>query len=618
MKGSKQQQHKLGRPGARTAKQSGRGPATTTTTCKTCTSCRQKKVKCCGTRPRCTECVEDGLQCNYPRDARKDPRPSWMRVQQLEQTIASILGHMESAGIVPPQLPNALLETDSGSFVAEQEQWESAMSDQDKTAHEMRLPESHLPRAASHSRAAPGHLASTAAAATPLPTPSASSVNGPENDASHPSHAADDASARPETAHLPIQQASVSMRPLDGTNDSNASAAVASPALSPCEARVAGVFHEHGCVSSVHGLAGIMNPTLRAQHKKNLSKLTRGGKADIDAARARLVSNASVQRQKEARLFRQPVDLLELDGCDPELARHLIALHFNRQHFAYLISYRPAIMDSLASGGGPWCNKLLLNALYYSSSLYSDRPCVLANPNDPQSAGAYFYDRFRQLLVYELDKPSIPTAVALLLTSATLVSQGRSSAGWALSGTAYRMILDLGCHLMLGPDYGGSGSSSSSLHVLRGDLEREMRKRLYWGAYTTDATQSLYLGRPCMFASIEARVPLQFLDTYEELEEWEPLADPCRPSAANVAYCAQPAHAISAFSALARLLQISTTITELYGIQTIKWSTEVLLKKKRDVETALRVWQETLPEHLRFEPDNDAAVVPPPHQITPQ
>src|SRR5699024_10024151 len=103
--------------------------------------------------------------------------------------------------------------------------------------------------------------------------------------------------------------------------------------------------------------------------------------------------------------------------------------------------------------------------------------------------------------------PSIPTAVALLLTSATLVSKGRSSAGWNLSGVAYRMIIDMGCHLMLGPDYQTNLTAGHS-QLLRGDLEQEVRRRLYWGAFVTDATQSLYLGRPCMFATAEARVPL--------------------------------------------------------------------------------------------------------------
>ena len=48
--------------------------------------------------------------------------------------------------------------------------------------------------------------------------------------------------------------------------------------LSPCEARVAGVYHEHGCVSSVHGLASIMHPSSRNRHTENMSKLSQRGR----------------------------------------------------------------------------------------------------------------------------------------------------------------------------------------------------------------------------------------------------------------------------------------------------------------------------------------------------
>ena len=109
--------------------------------------------------------------------------------------------------------------------------------------------------------------------------------------------------------------------------------------LSPCEARVAGVFHEHGRVSSVHGLSGIINPTRRALHKENISKVSRKGEVAVSSSKARLISNAILQKQSEARLFRQPQQLIDLDGCEPELAKHLLDLHFNRHHCSYLITY---------------------------------------------------------------------------------------------------------------------------------------------------------------------------------------------------------------------------------------------------------------------------------------
>lgn len=383
--------------------------------------------------------------------------------------------------------------------------------------------------------------------------------------------------------------------------------------LSPCEARVAGVYHEHGCVSSVHGLASIMHPTSRDRHTENMSKLSQRGGAAVAECKARLISNAALQMQRETRMFRQPREVMDLDGCEPEMAKHLLDVHWNRQHYAYLVTYRPAVMDSVVNGG-PWSNKLLLNAIYYSSALYSDRECLRTDAGDMQTAGLRYYNRFRQLLVDEIDRPSVPTAAALLLTGASLVSQGRSSSGWTLSGTAYRMVLDLGCHMMLGPDY-QSATPHGGGRGLRRDMEQEMRKRLYWGAYVTDTTQSLYLGRPCMFASVEARVPLQLLDTFEELEDWEPYADLYAPNPGQPAYESHPAHAVTTFTALARLLQISTRITDLYGVQSIKLSTEVLMEKKQSIERELQSWRDTLPVHMRFDPDGP--VTPPPHQVTP-
>ena len=65
------------------------------------------------------------------------------------------------------------------------------------------------------------------------------------------------------------------------------------------------------------------------------------------------------------------------------------------------------------------------NCHSYTSCLYSDRESLRRHPGDTQSAGDRFYDRFRELLVDEIMRSSIPSAAALLLTGAALVSQVR-------------------------------------------------------------------------------------------------------------------------------------------------------------------------------------------------
>lgn len=385
--------------------------------------------------------------------------------------------------------------------------------------------------------------------------------------------------------------------------------------LSPCEARVAGLIRLNGC-NSVHGLSSILNPQLPRQKPASTSRRPSDREAANAATQARLFSNAALQRQRESSIFREPSNTLDLDGVSPEMAKHLFDLHWNRQHYAYLLSYRPAIMDSLTNNG-PWANKLLLNAIYYSSCLYSDRQCLKSDTSDPQTSGSRFYDRFRQLLGDAVVQPSIPSAAALLLCGATLVSQGRPSAGWTLCGTAYRMIIDMGIHLMLEPST--SHQERSSSQILKLDIEQEMSKRLYWGAFITDAAQSLYLGRSPALSLVEARVPQLFLDTFEELEDWSPYVDHTTLTSGqlNSVYIPRPAYAVTTFNTMIRLFQISSHISkEFYSLEAIKQSTESLVAEREKTRKRLQDWRSSLPLHLTF--DLDGSAVPPPHQITPQ
>lgn len=615
--------------------QTGVGQKTTSAikTCKTCASCRLKKVRCSGNQPKCTKCIVDELECVYPQDARKEPRPSRARVRRLETTVATMLDRMKAAGLAP--MDTSTEEWISSAVAGSGE----SLSPRGQAEHQLERPRSHDDEANS----TPG-ITNTATATMPQqgvlivspPLPSrhvdsstettidkcamdypdpgpTTSVDNNNGTSQHltPSSTSTDIMAASQTQ--PLAEAAES-----DLNDRSREGKDRLSGLSPGEAHVAGVSHEHGCFSSVHGLASPMNnPSGRHKDITAVAGMWQEDDARTAASKARLISYAALQSQREAWVYNQPQITIDLDGCDVDLAKHLIELHFSMQHYVYLISYRPAIMDSLASGGGPWVNKLLLNAIYYSSSLYSNRPCLQQDPSDHQSIGSRFYARFCQLLGGEIAQPSIPSAVALLLMSASLVSHGRPSAGWNLSGLAYRMVIDLGCHLTPGLDCQAQAvMHSSARSALSQDLEQEMRKKLYWGAFATDATQSLYLGRPCMLAPVEARVPLCFLDTFEELAKWEPYVDAQTPQYCPPPYAPQPAHAVSTFGAVARLLQISTRITKMYGIDAIKGHAQDMQRELTDIEHNLQHWSASLPSHLRFDPEGP--FIPPPHKITPQ
>jgi hypothetical protein len=186
-----------------------------------------------------------------------------------------------------------------------------------------------------------------------------------------------------------------------------------------------------------------------------------------------------------------------------------------------------------------------------------------------------------------------------------------------MCGVAYRMVTDMGCHLAVNSRV---WSATGASNELSSDIENEWRRRLYWGAFVTDATQCLYLGRQMTLRANEGRVPQLFLDTYEELEEWCPYVDHRLFPAQNtllLGYQSRPAYAISTFTSLIRLAQTSSKITQaFYSFECINNSHEVVMKSKAAIEDELLRWQRELPTHLHFAPETDA--VPPPHQITPQ
>lgn len=119
---------------------------------------------------------------------------------------------------------------------------------------------------------------------------------------------------------------------------------------------------------------------------------------------------------------------IDFDGVPMDTAMHLLDLHWNRLHMMYLLTYRPAFMDSLLNNG-PYVSKLLMNAIYIQSCLYSDRYPLLPDSGDPRASGMAFYGRFKSLLVHYINKPDLPTVVALFLCGAWYSMANRVLAG---------------------------------------------------------------------------------------------------------------------------------------------------------------------------------------------
>lgn len=137
--------------------------------------------------------------------------------------------------------------------------------------------------------------------------------------------------------------------------------------------------------------------------------------------------------------------------------------------------------------GGPYFSHLLLNAIYFSVSKFSNRIEVYDDPAIQKTAGNRFLRRAKQLLGEALDQSSIPTIQAMLLLSSSMFALGHQSAAWLYHGIAIQMIFDLGtthsieCPLMSGLNYDitpkeGEGQLAPE--------EYEIRRRIVWAAFS--------------------------------------------------------------------------------------------------------------------------------------
>lgn len=305
--------------------------------------------------------------------------------------------------------------------------------------------------------------------------------------------------------------------------------------------------------------------------------------------RNQLIANAILQRQREHDLcYRQDVF-----GVPMELAKHLLDLHWNRQHHTFLLTYRPALMRDLVHNG-PYCSEFLINAIFACSSKYSQRIEVRDNPVDPSSSGRRFFARCDQLLAAQslLNSSSIATLIGLLLLGSTYNARGDTSKGWLYTGYALRMVYDLGLHL----DYKATTANAEDI---------EIRRRVFWGAFICDKLQSLYLGRPMTIHLRDVHVSRNFMDTMEEKELWTPYIDPMVPTDNVSARSSTPTpiHSVSTFQQMCLLSRIMTKIiNRFYVVGATAANARASLQS---IDDALISWRDNLPAELKYEPWSD-------------
>ncbi|KZF23092.1 hypothetical protein L228DRAFT_143329 [Xylona heveae TC161] len=311
--------------------------------------------------------------------------------------------------------------------------------------------------------------------------------------------------------------------------------------------------------------------------------------------REQLMAEAARQRQLEAINFN--FNRLDFDGVDRDIGLQLLTRYWNLEHQLNLFVYRPAFMRDMACGGR-YFSKLLLNAIFFTASVnFSESPAV-------QAAHESYRQRFKELLAPALDRSEITTIQALLIMSEALLATDEDRcAAFMYEGMAFRMINDFHAKLQA-----QSNTTPSQLSV----EEMEIRRRVFWGAFVADKLRSLYQGRPISFENKRWRVPLAFLDDFEEMELWMPLAN-----AELLSYPGYPTYSVTTFTSLCKLSQVINCVyNKLYTEDSLSYPTEQLANIHKLLQAKLQYWHRGLPSHLRYDYSDATQTIPPPHVLS--
>ncbi|WVR09351.1 hypothetical protein IAU60_006417 [Kwoniella sp. DSM 27419] len=325
---------------------------------------------------------------------------------------------------------------------------------------------------------------------------------------------------------------------------------------------------------------------------------------------------------------------LELES---DAANAKMITYFCWQYGSHCVVYRPVFIRDMALGG-PYFNHLLLNVICAHATRYSDYHQQMGGGQGGSNGmstpalamGSEFMNRAKLLLATEMDKvsgsnlgqtdsqpSSVPTIQALLLLGQRECACGNLSQGWMYTGMAFRAMRDLGIHLDCNrlPIF-GFGTMSAE--------DREIRRRLFWSAFTwdkvghpaavsPDATQviSLALGRTPTFNAWSNASPGPIVDDTEDDLEWVPYFWDDKMPLELVDYPKQKSLMTLNFRHFIKLCEIiQKIIMRLYDGRPTRLRNHRFVDEMRGRLTA---WMDELPAGLKLEVHALPEHCPPPH-----
>ncbi|KAK2594020.1 hypothetical protein QQS21_008282 [Conoideocrella luteorostrata] len=212
-----------------------------------------------------------------------------------------------------------------------------------------------------------------------------------------------------------------------------------------------------------------------------------------------------------------------------DLEDHLSNLYFAWQDPAFHVVKRDIFEKAKATWrveqqDTPYFTEALQNAICSLGAAFEPRHFPTFT-SYPKSLADFFADRAKTLLEIELDSPSIATVQTLVILSGHDIGCKRDSRGWLYSGMATRLAFHLAMHLDM-TDYVLTNRVTQQ--------EADLRRDVFWAAYTVDHIWSSHLGRTFRvnMECVNLGLP-NAEDSVNPVGQWSPYISDRMPSAQN-------------------------------------------------------------------------------------
>ncbi|KAF9292087.1 hypothetical protein BGZ68_000074 [Mortierella alpina] len=182
----------------------------------------------------------------------------------------------------------------------------------------------------------------------------------------------------------------------------------------------------------------------------------------------------------EAQKFMENPDL-----PSPETMTHLLNLHFTYVHPFAPVFVWSKFLKRLQERDYTPSFLFLLNSIFALASRYSDDTSLRKDPAKPETVGARFADKAKEILDTLYDSPDLHCVGALVLLAFQQMGTGCSYRSWMYVGISIRMAQHLGLN-----------RSCTKLNPNMPVLDREERNRIWWTCFMADRIISTSFGRP--------------------------------------------------------------------------------------------------------------------------